>query len=280
MSEYDEEVVPIRQAATVMLVADRPDLQVFMMERNANMVFGPGMWVFPGGSVDDMDDPVRFQHISIRRSDDQASELIGVKRGGLAYYIAAIREAFEEAGILLALDRNTREPVDLKAPNTAARFARHRDDINSGSRDFMDVIDEENLILDAGEMHYVARWITPVGPPRRFDARFFVARMPPRQVPIHDDSELVHSRWLQPGEILRRCEAEEMTLMGPTLRMVKSLARFNSAEDVIASASQNLADERARVDASREIVLPGDPGYDTADESIENGWIRLRPLAK
>ena len=256
-----------------MLVADRPDFQVFMMERNANMVFGPGMWVFPGGSVDDTDDPARFQHISIRRSDDHASELIGVKRGGLAYYIAAIREAFEEAGILLALDRKTRKPVDLKAPQTAARFARHRDDINSGNRDFMDIIEEENLILDAGEMHYVAR------PPRRFDARFFVARMPPRQVPVHDDSELVHSRWLQPGEILRRCETEEMTLMGPTLRMVKSLARFDSAEDVIASASQNPADERARVNASREIVLPGDPGYDTADESIESGWIRLRPLS-
>lgn len=278
MEDYDEHSVPIRQAATVMLVADRPELQVFMMERNANMVFGGGMWVFPGGSVDETDDPDRFQHISMRRTDVEASRLMDLRSGGLAYYIAAIREAFEEAGILLARHRDTREPIDLKDQAMAARFSVHREDINGGKRDFIDIVEEENLILDAGEMHYVARWITPVGPPRRFDARFFVARMPDRQVPIHDDNELVHSRWMSPGEILRRFEAEEMTLMGPTIRMVRSLARFRTAEDVIRSASQNLADERARVNAQREIVLPGDPGYETADEAIENGWIRLRPL--
>lgn len=278
MADYDEQRVPIRQAATVMLVADRPELQVFMMERNANMVFGGGMWVFPGGSVDDTDDPARVQHISSRRSDAEASRLMGLTAGGLAYYLAAIREAFEEAGILLARHRANGEAIDLTDPEVAERFAAHRDAVNDGSRDFIDILEQENLMLDAGEMHYVARWITPVGPPRRFDARFFVARMPARQVPMHDDNELVHSRWLPPEEILRRFETDEMTLMGPTLRMVRSLARFRTAEDVIASASQNLLDERARVNAQREIVLPGDPGYETADETIENGWIRLRPL--
>lgn len=278
MADYDEQSVPIRQAATVMLVADRPGLQVFMMERNANMVFGGGMWVFPGGSVDDADDPDRFQHISMHRSDADASRLMDLSAGGLAYYIAAIREAFEEAGILLARRRGTGEPIDLTEPATAARFAAHRDNVNSGSRDFLDIVEEENLILDAAEMHYVARWITPPGPPRRFDARFFVARMPEHQIPVHDDNELVHSRWLSPNAILERSEAQQMTLMGPTERMVRSLARFHTAEEVIASASQNLIDERARVNEQREIVLPGDPGYDTADETIENGWIRLRPL--
>jgi 8-oxo-dGTP pyrophosphatase MutT (NUDIX family) len=275
----DTSDIPVRPAATVMLVDDRPDLQVYMMERNANTVFAGGMWVFPGGSVDADDDPDLFQHISIHRSDAQASTLLDLPRGGLAYYIAAIREAFEEAGVLLALNRNTREPLDLKDKATAARFQSHRNDINDSNRNFVEIIEEENLILDAGEMHYVARWITPVGPPRRFDARFFIARMPRRQVPIHDDYELVHSRWLSPAAILDSVESEDMVLMSPTLRMIKCLARFESADEVIAAAASNLPDERARVNAAREIVLPGEPGYESADESIENGWVRLRPMS-
>jgi 8-oxo-dGTP pyrophosphatase MutT (NUDIX family) len=278
MSEYDEAMVPIRQAATVMLVDDRPDLQVLMMERSANTVFAGGMWVFPGGSVDAADNLERFQHVSMRRTDAEASRLMGLPSGGLAYYIAAIREAFEEAGILLALSRDTRQPIDLKEAETAARFEVHRDHVNEGRRDFIDIIEEENLVLDAGEMHYVARWITPVGPPRRFDARFFVARMPERQIPVHDDGELVHSKWLSPREILRRFESEQMVLMSPTLRMIRSLAKFDNAGDVIRAAMHNLPDERARVNEEREIILPGDAGYETADETIENGWIRLRPL--
>lgn len=278
MTDVDPAQVPVRQAATVMLVADRPDLQVFVMERNANIVFGGGMWVFPGGSVDETDNADRFQHISMGRSDTDASRLMDLPKGGLAYYVAAIREAFEEAGVLLARSRQSLAPVDLKDPKTAARFSTHRDHVNEGERDFIEIVEEEDLILDAGEMHYVARWITPVGPPRRFDARFFVAKMPDRQVPMHDDSELVHSRWLAPAEILRRFDNGDMTLMSPTLRMVRSLARFTSAAEVIESASQNPHDERARVNAQREIVLPGDPGYESADESIENGWVRLRPL--
>lgn len=277
MSEVAPEEVPIRQAATVMLVDDRPDLQVFMMERNAATVFAGGMWVFPGGSVDDTDDPETFQHVSIHRTDAEASRLMDLPRGGLAYYIAAIREAFEEAGILLAVSRDTLEPIDLKDPDTAARFESHRQDVNDSNRNFVEIIEEENLILDAGQMHYVARWITPLGPPRRFDARFFVSRMPKQQIPIHDDNELVHSRWLSPRDILDRFDREEMVLMSPTLRMIRCLSRFDSADQVIESASMNLPDERARVNEAREIVLPGDPGYEDADETIENGWVRLRP---
>ncbi|HKI74309.1 MAG TPA: NUDIX hydrolase [Pseudomonadales bacterium] len=278
MTEYDETQVSIRQAATVMLVDDRPDLQVFVMERNANIVFGGGMWVFPGGAVDVADHPDSYQHISGRRSDVEASTLMDIASGGLAYYIAAIREAFEEAGVLLALRRDNKRPLNLRDRETAARFQDHRDKVNSGERDFIDVVNAERLILDAGAMHYVARWITPVGPPRRFDARFFVARMPEEQVPGHDDGELVHSRWLPPKEILRRFDAGDMDLMSPTLRMVRCLAKFSSADEVIASAASNLPDERARVNKEREIILPGDPGYEDADESIENGWVRLRPL--
>lgn len=278
VNDYDPKQVPIQPAATVMLVDDRPDLQVFMMERHADTVFGGGMWVFPGGRVDQEDHPEAFQAISIHRSDEEASRLMNLDSGGLAYYVAAIREAFEEAGILLALDRNTHEPLDLTNAATAARFKAHQDDINDSNRNFIEIMKEENLILDAGEMHYIARWVTPTGPPRRFDARFFITRSPRWQTPIHDERELVHSRWLSPHEILERSESGDMVLMSPTLRMVRSLVQFNSSDEVIAAASANQSDERARVTPDREIVLPGEPGYETASEDIETGWIRLRPL--
>jgi 8-oxo-dGTP pyrophosphatase MutT (NUDIX family) len=279
MSDFDPDLVPIRPAATVMLVDDRPDLQVFMMERNANTVFAGGMWVFPGGSVDHADDSSQTQHLSIHRTDREASELMDIEAGGLAYYIAAIREAFEEAGILLALHRDRLVPPDLSDPETASRFQQHRDGVNDRTRDFLDVMREENLIADAGAMHYIARWITPHGTPRRFDARFFIARMPDNQTPIHDDNELVHSRWISPAEILDKVAAEEMVLMTPTLRMIKNLAQFSSADQVIQSAEANLPDHRARVIGdTKVIVMPGEPGYESGSSDVESGWVRLRPL--
>ena len=278
MNEYDPEQVNIRPAATVMLVDDRPDLQVFMMERHANTVFAGGMWVFPGGAVD-QDDGTRFmQAMSVHRSDREASALMGLDSGGLAFYIAAVREAFEEAGILLALNRDKLTRLDLSDAGSALRFRKHRDDVNDRKRNFLEILQQENLIVDAGAMHYVARWITPIGPPRRFDARFFVVRMPVNQIPVHDDRELVHSCWMPPRVILEKVESEEMVLMTPTLRMVKNLAMFESAEKVISAAAANLPDQRARVNTdTNTIVMPGEPGYDTGTVHQENGWIRLRP---
>ena len=278
MSDYDPDEVAIRPAATVMLIADRPNLQVFMMERNANIVFAGGMWVFPGGRVDANDDPEKYQKLSTHRSDKEASSLMNLDHGGLSYYIAAIRESFEEAGILLALDKDTHEPLSLAGKQNSARFNVHRNSVNAAERDFLDIIEEENLILDAGTMHYIARWVTPKGPPRRYDTRFFISRMPENQIPLHDDNELVHSEWISPQEILDKVEAEEMILMSPTLRMIQSLAKFSSADEVIESASSNLPDERARVNKYKELVLPGDRFYDEADANIETGFVRLRPL--
>ena len=274
----EPEKVPVRPAATVMLVDDRPGYEVFMMERHANPVFAGGMWVFPGGRVDDDDDADHFQAISIHRSDAEASELMGLSKGGLAYYVAAIREAFEEAGILLALNRDSHTPLDLTDDERAARFAAHRDALNAGETSLIDIVNAENLILDVGAMHYVARWITPMGPPRRFDARFFVAPIPPLQTPVHDDGELVHSEWLAPSDILEREEKDEMVLMSPTLRMVRNLALFDSASQVIESAQANMPDHEARVHPeSRVIVMPGEPGYEEGLTDVETGWVRLRP---
>ncbi len=261
-----------------MLVDDKPDLQVLMMRRDANTVFAGGMWVFPGGSVDDSDDHVDFQTISEHRTEAEACQLLDLPKGGLAYYIAAIRECFEEAGVLLARVKGDDQAIQLTDIMHTSRFEQHRDDVNDGNLSFIDMVQQENLIMDAGEMHYVARWITPLGPPRRFDARFFVARMPEGQEPIHDNRETVHATWLSPKDILKHVASGKMILMSPTLRMIRCLALFDTTDQVIAAARANLPDQRARVDDSGIIVLPGEPGYDHGAENIESGWIRLRPL--
>jgi 8-oxo-dGTP pyrophosphatase MutT (NUDIX family) len=278
MADYDPANVSIRQAATVMLVDDRPGLEILMMERHANTVFAGGMWVFPGGSVDPGDDPARYESITAKRSDHEASELMGLPHGGLTYYVTAIREAFEEAGILLAVDRKSGEPLTLTDPSTIDRFQAHRDALNDGSIELHDILGQEDLMLDGAAMHYIARWITPLGPPRRFDARFFIARIPRGQTPSHDDSELVHSSWLSPPTILERFDAEDMVLMSPTLRMIRSLAAFDGTDAVIASAAANLSDHRARVREDSEIVFPGDDGYEDGTDKVESGWVRLRPV--
>jgi len=277
MADFDPETVPIRPAATVMLIDDRPDLQVYMLQRNANTVFAGGMWVFPGGAVDHQDDASYYKDIATHRTDAEASELMALPTGGLAYYMAAIRETFEEAGILLALHAEDESPLVI-SPEDTPRFNNYRDMLNAGEIELKTILENENLLADVGQMHYVARWITPLGSPRRFDARFFIARIPSNQIPQHDDNELVNSAWLTPHHILERIDREEMVLMTVTARMIRSLALFKSASQVIESAAQNLSDQRARVDSKTgKITMPGEPGYDDGLTDVETGWVRLRP---
>ena len=277
MADFDPETVPIRPAATVMLIDDRLDLQVYMLQRHANTVFAGGMWVFPGGAVDHQDDASYYKDIATHRTDAEASELMALPTGALAYYMAAIRETFEEAGILLALHAEDESPLVI-SPEDTPRFNNYRDMLNAGEIELKTILENENLLADVGQMHYVARWITPLGSPRRFDARFFIARIPSNQIPQHDDSELVNSAWLTPREILERIDREEMVLMTVTERMIRSLALFESASQVIEAAAKNLPDQRARVDSKTgKITMPGEPGYDEGLTDVESGWVRLRP---
>jgi 8-oxo-dGTP pyrophosphatase MutT (NUDIX family) len=272
---FDPQAVELRSAATVILVDDKPELQVFMMKRNANTAFAGGMWVFPGGSVDVGDSAANYSKYCVHRSEAESCATLGLEKGGLAYYVAAIREAFEEAGILLGLHQAGQAPLALLEADVIARFDAHRDGVNDGSLDFLEVLNRESLLLDAATMHYVARWITPVGPPRRFDTRFFLARMPADQQPMHDDHELTHSSWLAPKEILRRAQNKEFSLMPPTMRMVECLAQFGSATEVIEAAAANLPDIRVPMNGVASDVASGAVA---GAQAAEPGWVRLRPL--
>ncbi len=180
-TDFDPAAVPIRPAATVMVVDDRPDLHVLMLRRTATAIFAGDMWVYPGGRVDPDDAEAVLDHVS-GLTDAEASAQLGLERGGLAFWVAALRECFEEAGILFGHDRRTGAPIDLTDPAAIDRLAAQRDALNAGQRSFAEVVAELDVVLDASKVHYIAHWVTPLGPPRRFDTRFFLAAAPPGQL--------------------------------------------------------------------------------------------------
>ena len=271
--DFDPAAVPIQPAATVMIVDDRPDLQVLMIQRNAAMVFGGGMWVFPGGRVDPADAD-SFEEHCLGLNDQAASNILGVDDDGLAFWVAAIRENYEEAGLLLGRRRDD-VPFDLPL------MEQHRAELNAGERSFLSIVREVGMLLDTSTVHYIAHWITPLGSPRRYSARFFVSSPPDGQDITHDESETVDWSWVSPQAALAQHERGEMVMMSPTVRMLRSLALFDSADAVLAAARANQSDERVRVrtapDGSDVLILPGEPGYADADQEKESGWIRLRP---
>lgn len=268
MSDTHTEIAIPRSAATVMLIDDRPKLQVYMMKRSSKTVFG-GMWVFPGGTVD-ADDSLDVYETHCRKSDQEASTRLELETGGLAYYVAAIREAFEEAGILLATVGQSDEPLAIATSHDKTRFHDYRGAVHGGTLPLSQIIESEDLILDTAAIHYVGRWITPPVVPKRFDTRFFLARMPQDQHPIHDDKELVNSGWFEPEDLIARANAGEIAVMEPTRRMLESLTPFNNVDEAMAAAA-------IVRDAERVPFSDGEDGKASARGNVEPGWMYLRP---
>jgi 8-oxo-dGTP pyrophosphatase MutT (NUDIX family) len=277
LPDYDPNDVPVRMAATVLIVDERPDLQVLMIERNARSVFAGSMWVYPGGAVDLADASAEADAAVAGITDAEASAQLGVAHGGIAHWVAALRETFEETGVLLTQGS---EGPDMADPVVAGRFAAHRDAVNNGTLNFIDMVRSEGIVLDGSTVHPVARWVTPVGPPRRFDAWFFVAAMPPGQKPQHDDNEAVAHQWVVPSTALASAAASEMAMMTPTISVLERLATFTTAQQAIGAArAANSADDeviRIRVadDGTHAIAWPGDDDYDAADDRLEDGVVR------
>ena len=259
----------IRPAATVMLVRDAQPtgIEVLMVKRNLNSDFVGGAYVFPGGAVDPADGGAEAEAICVGRSDIEASEILGIAAGGLAYWVACLRELFEEAGILMA---TTPDGSSLELTGaTAARYVGHRALVNASERRFLDIIADEGLTLDVGDLHYFAHWITPEGSPRRYDTRFFVATAPARQTAAHDAGEVIADEWIAPQDALRRHREGDIELIVPTIRNLQAISRFTTTTDLI-EAARTAASVPAILpritvsDKGVRILLPGDEGYEEA----------------
>ena len=280
--------VVLRDAATVLILRDGDEgLEVFMLRRNLNSDFVGGAYVFPGGAVDPADRHLDLEPVCEGRSDADASRRLGIAEGGLAFWVAAIRESFEEAGVLLACDMDGY--VDLDAEHGVERWAHHRQQVDTGQLTMVDLCRLEGLRLAVGDMHYFGHWITPEGAPRRYDTRFFLAAAPPNQTPLHDDHEVIANAWLRPADAIARCASGELTMMPPTLSSLKAIARFDTAAEALAAATEitdvpTILPRIIAYDGGVRIVLPGDPAYDapagTPDASLEGNWMQVADSQK
>ncbi|MEE4359975.1 MAG: NUDIX domain-containing protein [Pseudomonadales bacterium] len=247
----------MRQAATIVLLRDsRQGPEVFMMERASRLDFG-GLHVFPGGKVDPHDAVGEMARHCPGLSDAEASARLGLAEGGLAYWVAAIRECFEEAGLLLAYGP---DGAFVRARNArwAEGLRQLRQAVNEGSRTFLDVCQRFDMTLAVERVHAFSHWITPEGPPRRYDTRFFVAEAPADQDGLHDDRELIDSRWIRPAEALAARERGEIQLIYPTHATLAALVDLPSAAAVIDLVASGAHRERVTPDdlLAREGLQP------------------------
>ncbi len=276
--------VPARDAATIMLVrdaagADGPALEVCMLRRHVDSGFIGGAYVFPGGKVDDDDRSTAAGDACAGRDDSEASDLLGVGGGGLAFWVAALRECFDEAGVLLAyrdVIASGGQLVDMADPEARRRLAADRGELNAGTIGFFELLRREGLRLAVDRVHYFSHWITPEAAPKRFDTRFFVAALPPGQVPVHDDYETVDTVWVRPGDALARPAAGELDIIFPTMKNLEAIDRFATSDALLAAAAavERVPTVLPRVVADHRgfrILLPGDPGYEDAVGAVPAG---------
>ena len=229
---------PTKLASTVMLVRDdEGPLEVFMLRRVSSMAFAPSMHVFPGGGVDvrDAEDELPWAGPSV----EEWAEVFGTDEASARMLVAAaVREIFEETGVLLASPASAEgdgtaagaDEAPLLDPEVAgdlrARLVAH--EIGFGQ-----VLLEHHLVLRSDLLRYRAHWITPEAEPRRYDTRFFVAAVPPGQEPDGETSEADLSEWVHPRDVLGAFEDGDLMLMPPTLVCLEQLAEVSTMSGAV-----------------------------------------------
>jgi len=258
-----------RDSATVVVLRDRADgCDVLLVERHAASRAFAGAHVFPGGVVDPEDGAAPLHGASALGAAAAADRLRESNpAAALTFWIAAIRELFEEAGLLLA--RRDGLALRLDDPATRGRFRDHRAALLAGATTFAAIVAVERLELATDVLQYFSRWITPVNVPRRYDARFFVAVVPPGQEPLHDERETISTMWVAPRAALEQARAGRLLLAPPTVRTLDDLAALGTPAEIIAEARRRtvtpILPKPVQVDGSMAVLYPGDAAYDAAE---------------
>ena len=232
-----------------------------MVRRHEGTAFMGGAHVFPGGRVDAADrDADDTWCDGLEHAARQLESLPSAD--ALAYHVAAARELFEEAGVLLA-----RHPggdyVSLAGAEDHERLKQDRERVHEGQRTLRSVIEREGLRLALDALVLFAHWVTPPVDTRQFDTRFFMTRIPPHQTPAHDDTETTHSLWARPSEAIAQAKRDEIVLPPPTWSTLRELEPFESVKDALAWARRRTVIRRMpkaiEQDGHRMLLLPGDP---------------------
>jgi 8-oxo-dGTP pyrophosphatase MutT (NUDIX family) len=281
-----------RPAATVVVLRDGPaGPEVFMVRRHEGTAFMGGAHVFPGGRVDAADGDAGdswcdgIAHATRQLDGLQSAE-------ALAYHVAAARELFEEAGVLLARDPGGNF-VSLARAADHAWLKLDRVRVHEGKTTLRAVIERERARLALDALVAFAHWVTPPVDTRQFDTRFFMTRVPPHQAPAHDDTETTHSLWVRPADAIAQSIKNEIVLPPPTWSTLRELEPFESVNDALAWARRRTVVRRMpkaiEQDGHRVLLLPGDPLHpdpggdqpplETRFVLIDGRWRAERPPA-
>ena len=256
-----------RPAATIVLMRDGAEgLEVFMVVRHHAIDFASGALVFPGGRVDEND-------FSLAGNPDLCPNPAGIETEAMAFRIAAIRETFEECGVLFARPSHTSALIDGTALRTVAR--RHRAPLAEGRISFDTVLKDNDLLPATDLLTHFAHWITPSNQPKRYDTQFFLAEAPAEHLAVHDGSESVDSLWVTPRRALDDTTSGRFKLVFATQLNLTKLALYRTAHEAIAAARKSVIvtvlPEVSRVEGTQRVLrIPIEAGYGAAEFTIDN----------
>jgi 8-oxo-dGTP pyrophosphatase MutT (NUDIX family) len=253
-------VAPVPAATILLLRGDHSALEVFMVVRHHQIDFASGALVFPGGKVDAQDLAAALAARCDGASADPPTRAIQV---------AAIREAYEECGVLLARPTGS---ANLIPGQRLQDLEPYRQKINNGDISFDDFLQQQDLRLACDQLVHFAHWITPDMMPKRFDTHFFLADAPVDQVALHDGHESVDSVWMTPQAALAGAANGRYTVIFPTLRQIEKLGHSKSPKAAIERARSSRVVTvtpwtEQRADGAY-LCIPREAGYDISEEKM------------
>lgn len=264
MSDAPKTSVPARPASTVVILRDGPGgIEVFMVVRHHQIDFASGALVFPGGKVDKEDSDAAWGELAARppAAPDRS------------FFIAAGRETFEEAGLMLARKRGSGEIVDADAASRLAET--YRAPLLKGETTFVDIIRRENLVLAADLMVPFAHWITPEFVPKRFDTHFLLIAAPVAQLGAHDGGESVDSIWITPEQALGDAQAGNRTLVFATRMNLTKLTRYATVAEAVAATRARpvftVVPKATKTPTGRHLQIPAEADYGVTEVFVEEG---------
>ena len=254
---------PIKPAATVILMreAEESGFEIFIVKRSSRSSFG-SLYVFPGGKLDPEDTERDLYACCEGMNDEEASARLGIENDGLSFWIACIRECFEETGVLLT------NPSDSLIKEYE-KLSSLRKQLNNKEISFKDICISESLRLRTNNIVPCAHWITPAIEPKRFDTRFFLAKVNAKQLASHDGFELTESFWIKPKDALVKLKEGKMNMILPTISNIEQLAEFSSAFEAFSyfeglgnNAIESILPKFVKQDGKWVGFLPGEEGYE------------------
>lgn len=249
-----------RDAATVILLRDRNGsggggMEVLMVHRHPKSDFVPGSYVFPGGAMEKEDFTPGMGVLCAGRTCEAAYQALANAASpakALGAWVTAIRETFEEVGLLMAY-RGDGTLFCASDNEELHRFGDYRKALRDGSLGFYEFLVRESLTLAADRLHYFSHWITPEAAPIRYDTRFFIGRAPAGQDAVHDGVELTKHRWLTPREALDAYESGAFDMVVPTVMTLEELDGYATVDDAILStARKEIPSHCIRVDVDEK----------------------------